>query len=345
MIKKIITMGVIMVLMISCKKDSKNNESLQKGELLDEAFGIKELNNTNTAIYSNYLEECDAVIEKHKQRMRATLPTLINNQVNLYKNLLDESAIAELTTLSDKDFQIEVFKRKQEVLEKLMESEISINIEYLDLLNELELVNSKYKSNLADKELLSFYDVPHIILSDEVLFKIQEIVADEIINNSALNQKETADMLIMGTLTLMHYIPEGRVRAVSAGLAFLYMMYENEVLSSIVPEGRAAGFTSDGVKQDLIFDIRQKMKKENVEISNTTEPITNKLNKKFANVTENSLIQFDEKDIDYEKAFYTFHLISNKLEGRIGDYSDGILSVYLQNVREVVKLNNLQTMQ
>ena len=37
-----------------------------------------------------------------------------------------------------------------------------------------------------------------------------------------------------------------------------------------------------------------------------------------------------------------FKVIENKLEGRVGDYTDGILAVHLQNARELIKKNQMR---
>lgn len=48
----------------------------------------------------------------------------------------------------------------------------------------------------------------------------------------------------------------------------------------------------------------------------------------------------DLKLIQTSEPLQTFKNIENKMNGRIGDYSDGILSVHMQKVRDIIKLNS-----
>jgi hypothetical protein len=268
---------------------------------------------------STYSNEAIEILEKHRTKLKSFLPQILASEVNIYKNTLIEiEKIPALTyTLAESNLLNDKVRKEAGVT--LINKEIELNQTYFELFNELSILNLKYNS-LKKDEFEDFYDAGPIVLSDEIMIKIDELVKDEdtrVELEKANNRKEMvfSAILILGGLTqAAKAFKTGK--ELSSKSSYLakgsYQLMNKEV----------ANFISKSFKND---GIRSKVSKLGYvgPVTSATRLVTNN--------TANY--------ISAEESTIVFKVIENKINGRIGDFSDGILAVHMQRVRDLIKKN------
>ncbi|MDM1409095.1 hypothetical protein [Myroides sp. DF42-4-2] len=300
-----------------------------------------------------YSQNALEILSRHKEgNLQVVLPNIIYDQVKIYDNLLVEYEKKQIYAKSD----IEFLNYKEEIdnlaLVNLLMKDVEINLAYNDLVSEIEDLNIAYskKFNISLEELNSFYDLDNIILSEEVLLKIKEFSQDEKQRKQAEHQDNLIDMgtggivLAAGLLPGGSLITKGALRGLSQGAklakqgknlsanantitkeTYKIMSFAGNTKLGTSTRNKVIKSLSNEVKRQVLAErqlINAKRRGTALAISRATE---------LANVSPSKI----KRSKEY------FKVIENKLEGRVGDYSDGILAVHLQNMRELIKKNQL----
>ncbi|MDM1510158.1 hypothetical protein HX082_12210 [Myroides odoratimimus] len=324
--------------------------SEKKSEVKIEDYTQSKDKNIDIELYSqNALE----ILSRHKEgNLQIVLPNIIYDQVKIYDNLLVEYEKKQNYAKSD----IEFLSYKEEVenlaLESLLMKDIEINFAYNELLSEIEELNMAYseKYNVKLDKLNSFYDLDNIILSEEVLLKIREFSQDE---KQRIKIQEKEDLQALGTDGIImaaglipggSLITKGALRGFSQGAKLAkqgkdlsanasFITKETYKIMSLAGNTKLGVSTRDKVVSSLSNEVKRQVLAERQLIN------AKRIGTTLAISRATELANVSPAKIKRSKEY--FKVIENKLEGRVGDYSDGILAVHLQNVRELIKKNQL----
>lgn len=321
--KKIVVI-LLVVLLVGCskKKDSIPLESIGKSYV--------KLPKSNELSVDNYSLEANSILEKHKEKLKILLPILISDQINIYKNILLEIEKAPIKTLSydgtNQYINQELFNLKNRLLEK----EILLNNEYFKLFNELSLLNFKYRSSKTNDEFIDCYDSGPIVLSEEVMIKIEEMIKDEKIRIALENKVSTSQKAGYGLDALLTLIKIPKCGKTLKSITVGVKASTNKLFL------QSAANTTSKVTYLLLNENLSKSMAYCLKNQKKRDYISNKAEKGFYVLlgldAVNDLYKYDTSQ--------SFKVINNQINGRIGDFSDGILTVHLQKVRDIIKLNS-----
>lgn len=306
--------------MVGC--NSKKEDTL---DTIGSSFVVNVVDKDAPLSNNTYSNEAIEILEKHKTKLKSILPQILASEVDIYKNTLIEiEKIPALTyTLAEANLLNDKVRREAGVT--LVEKEIELNQTYFELFNELSILNLKYNS-LAKDEFDDFYDAGPIVLSDEIMIKIDELVKDEdtrIELEKANNRNEmafSALLIIPGTSTC---------KGILGGLTQAAQHYKSGKILAEKTSYIAKGSYMLMNKQVASF-IAKTFKND-------------KIRTKVAQVGYvGGVASVGKKGLTYispEESNILFKVIENKIGGRIGDFSDGILAVHMQRVRDLIKKN------
>lgn len=322
----ILFLATCLVLGCSDKKQEREENTIGSSILKNEVV----VDTTLTA--ETYSADALKIMEEHKKRLKTLLPQMILAEVEIYKKTLDqiEKKPAQTYNLDETNLSINLERYNAGI--SIIEKEIELNQTYFQLFNELTLLNEKYKSKLIKKEFTNFYDAGPIVLAEEVMIKIDELVKDEKIRIVAENKKQNLDM----ALTFVSIIPGATVcKGVLGGLTQAAKVHlaksvlpKSATLMSKIPlklmNNSVANIIAKTFKND---QIRSKTSK----IIGNTSTIVNK---------GASGARYVSTWLPPDQAGEMFKVLENKINGRIGDFSDGILAVHMDRVRDIIKDNS-----
>ena len=312
--------------MLGCsnKKEEKNENTIGSSLLGNEIVQDTVLN------ADNYSTEALKILEEHKKNLKTLLPQMILAEVEIYKKTLDqiEKKPAKSYTLEETNFLINLERHGAGI--SILNKEVELNQIYFQLFNELSLLNEKYKNILTQQEFTDFYDAGPIVLAEEVMIKVDELVKDEKIRIVAEERKENIDV----ALSFVAVIPgASSCKGIVGGLTKAAKIYRRGVelpksatLLSKIPlkimNAKVANFVSITFKNDK---IRSKT--------------ANVLGYGAMGIRKTALVLKGSSYLPPDQAGEMFKVLENKINGRIGDFSDGILAVHLQRVRDIIKIN------
>lgn len=276
----------------------------------------------------SYSNEALKILENHKKELKAILPQMILDEISEYKNTL-----VEIEKTPAKAFSLEETNQLIEIEgvntgNRLMKKSILLNQHYFKLFNELSILNIKY--NIDNKIVFKdFYDAGPIVLSDEVLDKIDELIKDEKIrveieNNDEIKGYAFTALTVISTITGQTQNKE-KLMNLTRGLKAA----KNSIILEKSPS-MLAKYTSEFLNKDLAAYTAKKL---------NNQKLRDKVADNSAKIGATSSMLSGLKLIQTNKPLQSFKNIENKMTGRIGDFSDGILSVHMQNVRDIIKLN------
>ena len=312
---------------------SCNNKKEEKFEnTIGSSIIEKEVKLDTTLTAETYAAEALIIMNKHKENLKTLLPQIILSEVEIYKKTLDqiEKKSAKTYTLDETNLAIALEQNKSGL--DILEKEVELNQTYFQLLNELSLLNEKYKSKLNKEEFIDFYDVGPIVLAEEVMLKIDELVKDEKIRIVAENKKQNID----NALTFVSIIPGATVcKGVLGGLTQAAKVYK---ANSILPKS-ATQFSKIPLKlmNDKIANFIAKTFRNDQIRSKTSKIVGNSataINKGASGG------RFLYSRLAPDQVGEMFKVLENKINGRIGDFSDGILADNFQRVRGIIKDNS-----
>lgn len=303
----------------------------KKEENLDtvgSSFVIDVIDGNEQFSKETYSHEALEILEKHRKDLKILLPQMLASEVEIYKSTLQEIQKVPVLTYTLKDFNIEVERIHTEAGVTLIEKEIELNKIYFQLFNELSLLDLKYDS-IKKSKFNDYYDAGPIVLSDEVMLKLDELVKDEdtrIALEKARNNKELAFSVITiipGTSACKGIL--GSVTQVAKkfkNVEFISQKSSIVKLTHKIMNQKTANIIAKTFKNDKI-----RSKVANVGYVGFAGKST-----QFVTDKASMYLSPDESNIIYK-------VIENKINGRIGDFSDGILAVHMQRVRDIIKKN------
>lgn len=323
--KKLFIKLLLIIVFLGCsKKDNIPLDSIGSKYVRTDIIRSSEL----TA--ETYSVEAFNILENHKKELKAILPQLIFDEINVYKNTLIEIEKAPLKATSLQETN-QLIKIEGTIAgNRLMKKSILLNQHYFKLFNELSILNIKY--NMDNKiEFKDFYDAGPIVLSEEVLLKIDELITDEK-QRSELERKDTQKGYIIEAINVLAIITRTTkdkeflmelTRGVKAAKNAKFLENSNSMLTKYTSK-----FLNKGTATFLAKELNnQKLRNQIAEKSSKTT--------KIAGLSIVGLQHIQEAE-----TLQSFKAIENKMNGRIGDFSDGILAVHMQKVRDIIKLNS-----
>ncbi|MFV0211420.1 hypothetical protein OBK22_06370 [Empedobacter falsenii] len=329
----------------SCEKNIETDKSL---------FGINSENTEIVISPSTYEKNGIQLLDAHRNDLRNSLPNSIQDILNHYKDLLKKVEKYKIYATSQQDQQNYVHQIQQETFDSLVTKEVLVNLDYTNLLYDLENLNKEYseKYNIPIDSLHSYFKLSHISLNEEVFLKINELIEEDKARENILAKRERnekyTDIAVIAISMLpmggpLSKIPEGSKKVITQIHNGINSSMKNRALKEGAGEIAKLTYTLSKntgnskfinlSKKKIINSISNEAKRTSINTS-----VVSGLKRKAATVSVitvgNSLNH--QKPIKNEDLF---KVIENKLEGRIGDYSDGILTVHFQEVRDAVKKN------
>ncbi|PTT18199.1 hypothetical protein DBR27_00900, partial [Flavobacterium sp. HMWF030] len=197
------------------------------------------------------------------------------------------------------------------------------------LFNELSILNIKY--NIDNKiKFKDFYDAGPIVLSEEVLLKIDELIKDEKLR-SEIKNKETKNGYLIVAIDLIAKVTN---QTSNKEKLMNFTRGIKAAKNSIILEkstSNLAKYTSRLLNKDIAAILAVKLK--NQTLRNQIQSKSEKIGLAVVPV------KFTLEHIQSTQALKSFKVIANEMNGRIGDFSDGILAVHMQRVRDIIKGN------
>lgn len=340
------TITIFTIFLLSCS--SSDNTSKR-------AFGIPDKANLEELALSidNYNAIGIALIEREREELQLTLGKIIKEQVGVYRKLIDEWEIKKIYATSQNEYNNYLVQENEKALDSLIAKDIYINLVYFKLIEKLENLNTNYSKefDIPLEELKSFYDLDKIILSDEVSRKIQELIKDDKKRTEKLVKETRNEVALLGLDMALRAIPVGgeitrsTINSISTGLKYAKQgksLAEGAATITKISYGAAETIKKNNIGSKVINSVINKLSNETKRIEMATT-LTKSAKKNISSMISGSSIQaydyLNSRSINLSKTREQFKVIENKIEGRIGDYSDGILTVHLQDIREKIKYN------
>lgn len=324
---RIIVLCLAYCIILSCsnKKEERHENTIGSSFLGSDVI------TENVLTADTYSSEALKILEEHKKSLKTLLPQMILAEIEIYKKTLDqiEKKPAHSYSFDETNLLIDLERNGAGI--SILEKEVELNQTYFQLFNELSLLNEKYRHILKEEEFVDFYDAGPIVLAEEVMIKVDELVKDEKIRIVAENQKQNLDI----ALSFVAIIPGATVcKGILGGLTQAAKVYKTGValpksatLMSKIPlkvmNEKVANFVAKTFKND---EIRSKTSKY---LGNSAVGIDK----------GTRAVRVASSYLPPDQAGEMFKVLENKINGRIGDFSDGILAVHLQRVRDIIKTN------
>lgn len=318
---------LISCLILSC--------SGKKEEIADITIGSSFVENDsitdNKLSSESYSKEALVILNEHKKKLKIILPQMILSEVETYKKALAEIEIKPAMTYSLEETNMSIIQERENTGKTILAKEIELNQIYFQLFNELSILNHKYKEILSDKEFKDFYEAGPIVLAEEVMIKIDELVKDEENRVEAENKKENQDL----ALSFVTCIPAvASLKGVLGGITQAAQHYARNIA---LPQN-----------SKLIADVSYKLMNKKVATFIAKTFKNDKIRSNVANIgylpmavsPVKIVVKKASPYLSSEQAAEMFKILENKINGRIGDFSDGILAVHMQTVRDIIKLNS-----
>lgn len=348
MIKLIYSSLLLIFLIQSC---NTNESKVDKAK-----FGVNSLLQDSIPLeLENYSKRALQHLEINKTELQVVLPNIILSQVDVYKELLKQLEIKKIYATSEKEYAEYKINENVKALDSLFAKDIEVNLSYFSLINSLEEENLMYanKFNIPIDSMKSYFDLDKIILSDEVYLKIQELVKDDTQRSEIIEKRDKNDLITNAALIGISIIPGGgaiaslsnnTLKAVSQGLKFAKHGWDAK--DKLTPLGQTVytlskSMNNSRLSSNVLNVAVNKVGNHDKRLLLASQ--TFNFSKKGAGLLIGGANLSDDlksSSIDISKTREYFKSIENKIEGRIGDFSDGILAVHLQNVRELVKYNH-----
>lgn len=306
-------------LFTNCKDNLDNIEALKH-------IGTTSIIESNDALNkSNYEADATNIIEDGKKKLRDLLPNVIQGQIELYKTTLIKIDYQSVLSHSYEESILEINEIRKITTDSLLIDELRVNEIYYETINELSLLNQKYIDCHA-YELNDFYEVEPFILAEDVIVKIDELVIDE----EKRSEREKRNNQISLATNLIFILPGvGQISGILGNVA----KNARNIRNSIGPNNMTKNLFKTKIASLFINPISNPRKR--IQMTSTTLYSA----KEYAmNKSIKSGTQFiDNKELQKSASF--FKSPDNKQPGRIIDFTDGVLTQPIANLRRIMKEN------
>lgn len=317
--------------LMACKKDRVAENEALINEILNDQV---EVSLDETVSLDNYENKFDALIKKYDSRMRVVLAKQIDNQLTMYNDLLMDLSKAKKVSISDEEFNANVVQLQQRVLNDLLESEIVVNVDYFEFLDELHELTQVYQQVNPRAKLKRYDSLDPIELSEGVRQKIEELAQDERVQEEK-NRVEQG----LEALSFLSFVPKSPFFLVGFG-AEMALQFKEEL--HIATKKEAAGYHPQLTKNEVVERLKHNLS-PNIYDAKSNTFSTHVSNEERNKAIAATLKQVNRANLDLERDFKRYHNLRNNPKGRIGDYSDGIWTVHYQNVLKI-KNENLKAL-
>lgn len=322
--KKLFIKLLFFIIFFGCsKKDNKPLDSIGSKYVRTDIIKNSKL----TA--ETYSAEALNILENHKKELKVILPQMILDEVSIYRNTLIEIEKAPVKALSLQETNRLINMEGFNAGNRLLKKSILLNQHYFKFFNELSILNIKY--NVENKIVFKdFYDAGPIVLSDEVLLKIDELIQDEKIRAEIESNDEIKGYAFSALNLITAITNQTQNREKLMNLTRGLKAAKNSIILEKSPS-MLAKYTSKFLNKDLAAFTAKKI---------NNQKLRDKVADNSAKIGTASSTLGSLKFIPTSQPLQSFKNIENKMNGRIGDFSDGILTVHLQKVRDIIKLNS-----
>ena len=322
MIIKKVSFIIILYTLISCNGNSVENQNHIKSLKIEES-----VNQKNAYTISEYNSRAKEIIENGKSKLEVLMPVIIHNQIDLYKDALLRIEHQYLLTYSYSESLSNINAIRNETMDSLLINELKVNKIYYETINNLSILNQTY-SKRYNIEFQDYYNVAPFILADDVLSKINELILDDEYRKKNIKRSRIIDI----GLFIINLIPGiGQVTRVIADVA----IYLRHLKKSIKATNMASKILKDKFIPVLYNRISNKEKRIRLS-SETSYKAKTYISDAIVGYSNSNNFLNNKK---LKKINNIFRSPNNKLLGRIGDFSDGVLTQPIANLREIKKDN------
>lgn len=342
--------SLLILSVMSCDGDKKNNKYLFETNFTETPL---------TLVANNYSNYSNKIKEDNRITLRTELPNRIDDIFNIYKNAIIDLERKKIYATSNSDYNKYVKEIQLEVIDSLLIKEVQVNLKYFELLEDLEYLNVQYSKeyNIPIDSFKSYYDLQHIVLGDEVLKKIAELEKEEIVRQANLKKQRNIDAgIFVGTTAISLLIPTGPNTKISAMANSLIAQVSNGFKNAIQGKAlqekasvltqktwqmanKAQGYELGSGANKLIYkqlSNPEKRAKVKVDILSIAKTQSTSFALSSAATNYNKITSRNEK-IQHSKEY--FQVIDTELRGKIGNFSDGIMTVHFENINSIIKHN------
>jgi hypothetical protein len=278
----------------------------------------------------NYSAEAKEILEKHKNKLKLILPQLIAEEVEIYKSVLIEIDKAPTKSLNFNETNQFINQELINTEKRLMEKEMFLNQIYFKLFNELSLLNLRYQLLGKETDFIDFYDAGPIVLSEEVLLKIDEMVKDEKVRFALEKKADFNQKAGIGFDVLMSILRFGSCKTKLKSVAVGAKAAKNKLFLKTTANNYSKAsylLMNQNTSKNMAKFLKNQEKRDK---------ITGASAKVFNGILATSIVN----SIYTHNTLQSFKVLDNRINGRIGDFSDGILAVHMQRVRDIIKGNS-----
>lgn len=324
---KVLILSFAVCILCSCsnKKEGKPLDSIGSSVI------FKNADNNTILSATSYSKEALVILERHKKKLKIILPNMILDEVEIYKKTTSEIEKQQVLAYNFDDMNHQMEIEREKGASTLIEKEVELNQIYFELFNELSLLNEKYKVTLINKNFYDFYDAGPIVLSEEVLIKIKELIIDEKKRVEIEKRQNNTDNATFALIVISNISGVFKNKAILSNITQAAKAFKN---SKVLNENsqKITRISHSLMNRQMANFISNTFKNERSRASFATKSLvinTAAISGKMAlkTLTPNQSSEF-------------FKVIENKINGRIGDFSDGILVVHMQRVRDLIKKNS-----
>ena len=307
----------------------------------------------------NYSKNSIAYLSFQREHLQTVLPNAILDILEIYKKLLlqvDRNKVYATSAEEQKKYMLEA---QSKAFDSLVSKDIDVNLSYLDLLENLENLNRTYseKYDIPIDSFKSYYEMDKIILSEEVLLKVQRLLKDDKQRTVKLEKQAKNNMIADGTILILNLVPMGGYLATvpafsKSALTQIHNGVKNAANNKdlIDGSGKIAQISYDFVKKSgtskfgsfprkiIVKTLSNEAKRTGISTSLVGGVKRTAVTKSVIATRNSQNSSIDNEKIPKNTKEF-FKNIDNELMGRIGDFSEGMITVYLQNIREVIKYN------
>jgi len=270
-----------------------------------------------------YNKKCIKVINEAREEIHKKLPYLVENNLKIIKNDISSKLVEKTNSTTNREFLIKYEEINYGTFLSLLKNEQIANEIYYKYVNKLSEINSDFFNYYYAKgdtlKLKDFYNLPNIKLAEEVTIYLEDALKKE---KDRVSRENKAMSFTIG-LSIIELIP---------GAAAV-----TKILEGVKIGAKSAKM---GVKAADNTTLISKM---------TTKFLTNK---ERASAILKSLSNAEKRAKISARIAYvgSAAMISNTaltfitesdatIEEKINEFSKGMTAVYLQNLREFVKIN------
>lgn len=304
---------------LCCRKNSNNINALK-------TIGTTtEIESNNVLNPSNYKDDASKIIEVGKNKLRNLLPNVIKGQIELYKTTLTKIEYQSVLAHSYEESMTEINKIGNITIDSLLIDELRVNKIYYETINELSILNQKYAVYYG-MNLNDFYEAKPFILAEDVILKIDEIVIDE---GKRIKREARNNQLSLAS-NLVFILPGvGQISGILGKVA----KNARDMRNNIGAKNMTTKIFNDKVAPLFINKISNPRKR--IQLTSTTlySAKDYALSKSLINGTE----FIDNKEL--QNAASLFKSPDNKQSGRILDFTDGVLTQPIANLRRIMQEN------